>query len=1326
MRSQEYVFNIEQQTTENGLVQLSASTICQDNKGFIWIGSKYGLNRYDGYSYKLFTKEENGLRENLINGSILIDDNENLWLSYHDEERNTLCDIFNPYTEQAIPLETYIPNLPFDPNELSDIDKIDSHNIIWLQTKTGALYFYKDNQFEKVADETPPDIRGLLIDRDNNIWVASLFSKVLCIKPSQKLIETTTTPFRIQSIWLGKDNQIYIVAQYETLGKQQYPSEPLIWKKNKYDSTIEPLRINLPKIKSKFYPQAFLGKNGFWYIYRAGEILVYTYEGKQLHNFHTTLGKTIHGNLSTYLDMDNSIWFTTPNSIIKTSTRQKQFRYVHSATVPSDYRGITEDDEGNIYFLSNALYKWNPPLDTVYKMSDFRGTYNLIYHDSTIWASIYNAHILGHQLDLKSNAITKYPSPNAAYAFSILATDKHQKYLVGHFGGISYLDLEQKKVLAFKAYNEYEQLKSLYVYHLHRNNTGIWLATNAGIFLMTEQEGIIKHFDKASGHLPFDYIQHINEDNTGVFWLASKGGGLIRWEPELDDNKTSQYQQFTTKNGLSNNYLYAVYVDDDNRLWIPSDGGLMQMDMSTHQVHTYTTKDGLLHNEFNLTSHYRSENGQLYFGGLGGLITFHPDHILRDSLYDAPIEISSCELLKDEDSEMTNQMHNLLITGEIVMAPSDKLLELTFALLDYEGRDLHRYAYKIEGHQDFWHDIQENFLRITHLPYGVYTIKIKGQNINKGWSKHELSIKLRVLRPFYLQWWFISSISLGLICLIVIATKWRIVRLEKQKRILEEEVAKRTQKIEEDKQIIASQAEALKELDKTKTKFFSNITHEFRTPLTLIIGPLEQLLQDQPPQNIYKRRIKGILNNANHLLTLINQMLDLSKLESGQMKLELTRGDIVEYTEKLIQGFEPVIEAKKLRFQFISSPNSWTTHFDKDKWDKIIYNLLSNALKFTPKGENIQLSLIKTSLKGKEAIRLDLKDTGVGIEYGHLNHIFNRFYQADDSTKRTQGGTGIGLALVKELVELQGGEIWVSSMVDKGTSFEVYLPIPKVTIELPNNELEVLSVPIIEDYNNILTKPSHPSIQKKSGKLELLIIEDNQEMREYIQSCIDTSKYNITEASNGEEGVLKAQAIIPDLIISDVMMPLKDGYEVVQDIREHTATSHIPIILLTAKASLESRLEALDRGADVYLTKPFSPHELALRIQKSIEIRQLLQKRYSGTSPSRLDEEYNKEDEFILQLKAYITANIDQSKLGGDEIGQHFGMSRVHLYRKLKALTNQSISTFVLQIRLENAKELILKREMNISEIAYQSGFSSVSYFSRSFKKTYGISPSEM
>ncbi|MCB0598322.1 MAG: hypothetical protein KDD28_29880, partial [Phaeodactylibacter sp.] len=399
-----------------------------------------------------------------------------------------------------------------------------------------------------------------------------------------------------------------------------------------------------------------------------------------------------------------------------------------------------------------------------------------------------------------------------------------------------------------------------------------------------------------------------------------------------------------------------------------------------------------------------------------------------------PLYLSKVRVLTENAEDFVDKTEGFRAAKNIRLNPGDRILELEVSLLDYESSADNQYAYQIEGYQDQWVYTGENKISIINPPYGRYAIKIKGRGASGVWSNEILSVPVYVRKPFYLRWPFIVLLSAFIIATALWAVRWRVAKLNKDRARLESEVQKRTLTIQQ-------QAEELKALDKAKTRFFSNITHEFRTPLTLVIGPLEQVISEQPPPTIFRRRLNGILKNARHLLGLINQMLDLSKIESGRMEIEVSRGDLAAYTKELTTRFQPLARKKGLRLTFVAHQDNWETQFDKDKWDKIVYNLLSNAIKFTPPGNAIQISLASARQNGVEFIRLDVKDTGIGIEKGQIEQVFDRFYQADSSLTRTQGGTGIGLSLVKELVEMQGGQIRVASEPGKGTTFELFLPV---------------------------------------------------------------------------------------------------------------------------------------------------------------------------------------------------------------------------------------------------------------------------------------------
>ena len=825
--------------------------------------------------------------------------------------------------------------------------------------------------------------------------------------------------------------------------------------------------------------------------------------------------------------------------------------------------------------------------------------------------------------------------------------------------------------------------------------------------------------------MPTNSIIHIHEDKEGLFWLGTKDAGLVRW-----DKESNSLRQYNREDELSNNKIYAVYEDDFETLWLPSDYGLMAFDKKTETTRVYLPKDGIAHEEFNYFSHFQDTDGMLYFGGLNGITTFHPAALRENNTTEISLYATRVRILEKDAETYTDKTIAFKTVKKIVLNPNDRILELELTLLDYEKSSENQYAYKLEGEQEQWIYTRENKLSIINPPYGKYNLVIRARGASGTWSEDPFIIPMHVKLPFYRQWWFVLTLGLMTIAIIIILVRWRVQKLEKDRERLEGEVQKRTRQIEKDKTLIEQQAEDLKVLDKAKTRFFSNITHEFRTPLTLVKGPVEQMIAQPPPPATLKKRLSGVLKNTDNLLELINQLLDISKLEGGSMQIEVAHGDIVRYTGELVAQFQTLADKKKVQLGFTAHDNSWKTHFDSDKWTKILYNLLSNALKFTPGGGRVTVHLERTQQAHQECMQLTVKDSGIGIEAGQLIHIFDRFYQVDASATRTAGGTGIGLSLVKELAELQNGTINVNSTVGAGTTFTVSLPVLAASGEtngMPAPEVPKIMFPFThEAETDVENERENFNNEGAAEKLELLIVEDNIEMRIYIRSCIDTSVYNITEAGDGEEGIEKALETVPDLIISDVMMPRKDGFELTHAIRNHLATSHIPLILLTAKASLESRLRGLERGADAYLTKPFSPQELALRIQKLIELRRSLRERYQNNQFPEENAAFQKEDHFISTLRDHILEHISNTDLPAEAIGKHLGISRIQLYRKLKALKNMSVRGYVRSVRLDRALQLLKTQKLNVSEVAYETGFSSPADFSRAFKKAYGKAPSRI
>ncbi|NND05280.1 MAG: response regulator, partial [Saprospiraceae bacterium] len=535
------------------------------------------------------------------------------------------------------------------------------------------------------------------------------------------------------------------------------------------------------------------------------------------------------------------------------------------------------------------------------------------------------------------------------------------------------------------------------------------------------------------------------------------------------------------------------------------------------------------------------------------------------------------------------------------------------------------------------------------------------------------------------------------------------------------------------RKLAVAEAHRLRELDQVKTRLYTNITHEFRTPLTIISGMAEQV-RDRPKKRL-NEGLDMIKRNSDKLLNLVNQMLDLRKMESGSMSVHWQQGDIIVFLKYIIDSFQSYAASKNIRLHYVSDLESFVMDYDADKTLKIVSNLLSNAIKFTKEDGDIYISVerqirnvttsenIQQTIQG-DFLEIDVKDTGIGIAESQLQHIFDRFYQADDEPVRQAEGTGIGLALTRELVKLLKGEITVQSRLGKGTTFRVFLPVshqaspPESPSSLKGHISGFITEPVGQKKSEITAPDPNDEIPL------VLIVEDNNDVAHYLKTCLEKD-YRLEVATNGREGIDMALEIIPDIIISDVMMPEVDGYTLCQTLKEEERSNHIPIILLTAKADQISKVEGLQRGADAYLSKPFNQEELKVRLQQLIELRRRLQVKYhSGTFA--VEAASQQEDEFVLKVRSIIMDHLDDDAFSISQLSRKLHINRVHLHRKIKALTGKTVAHFNRHIRLQEAQHLLMETDLNISEIAYAVGFKDPAYFTRVFVETFGMSPTAM
>jgi signal transduction histidine kinase/DNA-binding response OmpR family regulator/ligand-binding sensor domain-containing protein len=1305
---------------EDGLPSRRVHSINQDLDGYMWFSFVGLIARYDGHSFKKYDTNFLNTREG-VNIRLAIDKNNYVWYCENKSPQESIFGgVINTELDRIYTFESISNGLI----RSSDVVYINQSKVsptdILIATRNGNLYRY-DGQFHKIGKHD---------QLESAYFYMNDFSDGVCWLSTDRGISKFQNQKITNRIFMDKDPKKITKVYGEYFIKTDFGGTISLSKLDE-KNTVVPFQNKKPQNSADEILTIYEIDENYYCLITVQDIIIKDKKDKKdkkvlrYQSPKNTQNGLIFIDTELFIDKQNTLWFTSENGLIKITLKQNPFSIIDAG---NSVRGIAIiDDELWVGgYFGNQATNLKTNKKRAFLPTKFAGMGYSKDENGHIWLGTSTKIFAQYIPESKELKYFEHPKKKSVY-LSFFNPETNHLWLGTDDG----LDIFNRSKNTFTKVELVATKEIITVRQFFEKGETVWLITSKGIFIVDKKtEKVLRHYNGKNGLL-YENLNYIHQDKDGIFWIGTRGNGLLYWNESKGICK-----QFTKENGLSNDNIYAVYEDEFNALWLPSDYGLMRFDKNSFESRVYLLDQGIAHEEFNTFANYQDKNGRLYFGGLNGVTAFHPKDLVYKSPYTPALKITQVKVLKADEDFFRTIPFNFSKDKKITLEHSDKIIELHLAFLDFSNATKNKYAYKIKGYHSQWIYLDKNVISLVNLPYGNYDLEIKARGGAGVWSGTTESITIVIKPPFYLRTDFII---LTIILLFVISSRiiwWRINKFKLDKIRLETEVAKRTETIQR-------QAEDLKELDKAKTRFFSNITHEFRTPLTLIIGPLEQIFKGKATANPV--RINGILRNAHRLLELINQLLDLSKLEGGQMQIEVTHGDIIYYTNDIIEAFEPLANKKNQQIHFIKNEVIWEINFDKDKWAKIVFNLLSNAIKFTPEGGKIQITLQKTTIKNNDFIHFIISDNGMGIDKNKINTIFNRFYQVDATMTRVQDGTGIGLSLVKELVELQKGEISVESKIKEGTTFTLFIPIQNEANSIIQQENDTPILPIIQQEK---TTPIPIKIAENDKKLQVLIIEDNDEMRQYIRNCIDESIYQIIEASDGEQGIQLATEFVPDVIISDLMMPKKNGYEVIQTVRNQLSTSHIPLILLTAKTALESRLEGIEKGADAYLTKPFSPEELTLRIKKLIEIRELLQVRYRNNfdnspiakTPTALKNEVKsalentfentleslaQEDEFVQNIKAFVLKNIEESELNGEIIGKEFNMSRMQLHRKVKALTNLTAGEFIRTIRLAKATEFMRTTEMNISEIAYATGFSSPVQFSKTFKKELDQTPSD-
>ena len=790
-----------------------------------------------------------------------------------------------------------------------------------------------------------------------------------------------------------------------------------------------------------------------------------------------------------------------------------------------------------------------------------------------------------------------------------------------------------------------------------------------------------------------------------------------------ENEKATLVKVYNEKNGLKTNSIYEIFEDHQHRIWLTSPNGLFCLNLQTDEMLRYYKEDGLITSNFYWGKHL-DETGNIFLCSNEGVIYFHPDSIHQDK--SPPVYITGMYVFGEPLKPGTDSplQQSVMLTDKIVFSYKQNSISIDFAALDYTNTREIEYRYKLEGLEKKWIQVDgKNTVHYAYLRPGNYTFRVVAGNSNGVWNTEGASLGITIKHPPWFSWWAFSIYTLFVLWIILWYRKY----LQNKAKLTTQLEVERIEK------------EKNRELDQMRSRFFINISHEFRTPLSLILGPVEDLLGKRSEEVlVHSSQLKVIRRNAKRLKRLISQLLDLSKLETGKIKLNLQEGNLTKHIRSIVYSFCSLAESREIEYTFDLQDTPGKVWFDPDKLDKITTNLISNAFKFTPKNGRILITLqYETKGSTEEAFQLVLtvEDSGKGIPEDHRSKIFDRFYQVNSADNRAYEGSGIGLALTKELVDVYAGLISVESKIGLGTRFRVELPVSRAhfreeDINTTPDEMHGLDISereyLDEDSERTLEKLEEQVNQKNEGQPVILIVEDHADLRNYIKQHLATG-YQLHEAGNGKTGLKIATDIIPDLVITDLMMPEMDGMEMCQKIKEDERTNHIPVIMLTAKADQQSKLKGLQTGADNYLIKPFDAEELKVRVKNLIDQRNKLREKFSSAFFAfNVQSDFRSADDQFLQKAAEIfNDHISDDQFTVEMFCSSLGMSNSQVNRKLQAITGLTPSLFIRNLRLRQSLVLLEKGYDNIARIAFEVGFSDHSYFSKCFREFYGTSPTE-
>ncbi len=1363
--AQENSYQFSHLDISNGLSDNQVNTIYKDHKGFMWFGTMAGLNRYDGYEFKVFkhdSRDSTSLPDDYVT-NIFEGPEKRLWFKC-----NGGFSIYDPSTEKFERFQDrHFKKYKLPGGYLKEI-KTDNR---------GKYYFYIDYQGIFCYDEKSNTTQYVHKNGITNAFYSHQISDFVAdIHGALWIIYTNGVLDKFDL------NQRRVTNRYFTInkrfgGREDYYSISHDSKGNVFIySTANPFGLYcLDAASNKFRyfgkkpDNSGLSSNNVTNIIEGndGDIWIGTdHGGINILDVQTSKINYILANEDDPRGLrQNSFgaFYKDNNGIIWIGTFKKGICYYHKSvfnfprnqyftgkkSIYKDVNAFAEDNSGNLWIGTNGaglvhlnrstgelkIFRNNPSNNNSLSSDIIVSLY--IDHSGLLWIGTY----LGGLNSFDGKTFTHYKHTNHPASLSdnrvyAILEDSFNRLWVGTlYGGLDLFDPASK---SFRHFNPSVKntLNSYVVSSLYQDrNKNVWIGTTQGLSMLSSRDNKFTHYsynDKDTNSLVHNSINSIVEDSRGWIWIGTREGISI-FNP-----KTKIFKNLSYRVGLPENHVFEMAEDEYHNIWYSSRNGLYKVSVvpsgKSYQFryNTYNESDGLQSRQFNLNAVCKTKAGELIFGGPNGFNIFRSGQIRYDQR-PSLLVMTGLEMF-NHNINVGERVDNHIILPKTIteldaltLNYKENIFSLKFALLNYFNNQKIVYKYNLEGFDKRWLTVPAEMRKatFTNLDPGEYMFHVKAFSGDSPVALAETHLKITILPPFWRTTWAYVLYVLATVFLLLAVRNRGIKRLKKEFALAQERIQSRQLREQERKE-----AERLHELDLLKIKFLTNLSHEFRTPISLILAPVEKLLNESKEKQ-RNGQLSMIKRNARRLLNLVNQLLDFRKMEEHELRLNTSEGEIVSFIKDATDSFFDLAERKQIRLDFSSTVKKLYVLFDHDKVERILFNLLSNAFKFTPAGGRVSVELHGAPHPEGDEFLLELKviDSGIGIPQDKQELIFERFFQNETSSAIINQGTGIGLSITKEFAKMHGGEVIVESDPGLRTCF---------TVRLLLSSSEISEHDIQEDLENVafenddeISEPTaeikslESDIRKKNAPL-VLLVEDNEDFRFYLKDNLKSS-FKILEASNGKEGWQKALALHPQLVVSDISMPEMNGIELCKKLKSDKRTKHIPIILLTALTAEDEQLRGLETGASDYMTKPFNFEILHSKIKNLLNLHQTLKKTYSKHINIQSPEMEVESDDvkFLNTVLLYIEENLHNQQLSVEDLSKHVGMSRVSLYRRCLNVTGKTPVDFIRSIKLEKAVLLMEKSNKTIAEICYMVGFSTPNYFAKSFKAKYNMLPSE-